>query len=711
MFDRPNPDTMQELQVKAIGTSAEEYGFQGGVVNMVVKEGSNAFKGMVSEYYIGDSTTSNNQPGVALPFRIGYLYDTTITVGGPVKRDRLWFFGAFEDFRNRQVNPGVVLETAPKTLRQKPTFKVSAKISQHDTVDFSHTDNYHDIAPPATIQSPPVTAVKDTGHAPAVSGHWARTMGSKTVFELKGGGLHVGQLDPPHSDNFTDSGHFDLGTGIASINAKFPSTDIENNYTVAATLGHYADNFVHGSHDLKFGVQIVPKRTDVNSSLAINNTFYYDLNGAPYYALRRQPTALAGSEKTQGLFAQDNWSVNDRATVNLGLRFDHTTEDVQEAAQYDAHNQPTSVTFPALPGHIATFTTVSPRVGLTYKVDQSGQTVAKASYGRYYGRVSMQNYYAISPGNVISSYFLYNKVNGQYDIPYFTVNPNGNYAVDPNLKNPYTDQFSIGLERQLAPSLGLELSFVVKKDANFIRVTDTRGQYVTQPYVDTFNGVTQTLAVYNRVSPSSQSLFTTTNPAGYQQAYKTFVVSVNKRLSARWQLLSSYQYEKSEGNIGGVQGVAAQAFANTGPNGFGRDPNDLTNSYGPFFTSNAHTLRASGSYELPHGFSFAAMESFESGRPYGRLVTVLGLNQGSRNVLAEPRGTYHLGSTNNIQLRLGKSISLTPTKRIRLSLDAYNIFNVDTPLTIQNNSTQKNYGSLLTIYTPRRIQLGARFEF
>jgi hypothetical protein len=160
-----------------------------------------------------------------------------------------------------------------------------------------------------------------------------------------------------------------------------------------------------------------------------------------------------------------------------------------------------------------------------------------------------------------------------------------------------------------------------------------------------------------------------------------------------------------------VQGVAAQAFANTGPNGFGRDPNDLTNSYGPFFTSNAHTLRASGSYEFPHGFSVAAMESFESGRPYGRLVTVLGLNQGSRNVLAEPRSTYHLGSTNNIQLRIGKSISLTPAKRIRLSLDAYNIFNVDTPLTIQNNSTQKNYGSLLTIYTPRRIQLGARFEF
>jgi len=49
---------------------------------------------------------------------------------------------------------------------------------------------------------------------------------------------------------------------------------------VAATLGHYADDFVHGSHDLKFGVQIVPRRDDVFSSLVINNIFYYDLNGA-----------------------------------------------------------------------------------------------------------------------------------------------------------------------------------------------------------------------------------------------------------------------------------------------------------------------------------------------------------------------------------------------------------------------------------------------
>ena len=105
------------------------------------------------------------------------------------------------------------------------------------------------------------------------------------------------------------------------------------------------------------------------------------------------------------------------------------------------------------------------------------------------------------------------------------------------------------------------------------------------------------------------------------------------------------------------------------------------------------------------------MESYESGRPYGRIDTVLGLNQGNRDVLAAPRGTYHLGATNNVQLRLAKTLNLTPTKRIRLTADAYNIFNVATALTIQNNSTQKNYGNVLTVYTPRRIQLGARFEF
>src|SRR6185436_14021699 len=132
--------------------------------------------------------------------------------------------------------------------------------------------------------------------------------------------------------------------------------------------------------------------------------------------------------------------------------------------------------------------------------------------------------------------------------------------------------------------------------------------YAAQPYLDAFSG--STLTVYNRVSPSSQSLFTTTNPSQFKQSYKSFVVSVNKRLSAKWQLLSSYQYEDSEGNNNGTQGVASQTFSNTGPNGFGRDPNDLTNSYGRFFTSNAHTIRASGSYEFGYGINFAAMESF-----------------------------------------------------------------------------------------------------
>jgi hypothetical protein len=132
--------------------------------------------------------------------------------------------------------------------------------------------------------------------------------------------------------------------------------------------------------------------------------------------------------------------------------------------------------------------------------------------------------------------------------------------VDPNLTNQYTEQFFIGLERQVAPDLGIDVSFVVKNEHDFIRVKDQAGVYATQPFIDTFNGVTQTVSVYNLVSPSSQSLFQTTNRNDFQQEYKSFVVQVNKRLSSHWQLLGSYQWERSLGDNTGVIAITSQNF-------------------------------------------------------------------------------------------------------------------------------------------------------
>src|SRR5207249_7952562 len=86
------------------------------------------------------------------------------------------------------------------------------------------------------------------------------------------------------------------------------------------------------------------------------------------------------------------------------------------------------------------------------------------------------------------------------------------------------------------PNFGINVSFLMKKERNFIRVKDVSGTYAAQAFVDTFSGRTQTLTVFNRASPSSQSLYEVANRDDLDQDYKSFTFEANKRLSARWQL-------------------------------------------------------------------------------------------------------------------------------------------------------------------------------
>lgn len=131
-------------------------------------------------------------------------------------------------------------------------------------------------------------------------------------------------------------------------------------------------------------------------------------------------------------------------------------------------------------------------------------------------------------------------------------------------------------------------------------------------------------------------------------------------------------------------------------------------------------MRLSGSWEAPWGIHVGATYFGDSGRPYGRVIRVPGsaLNQGSRNVLAESRDTYEMPPLHNVKMRIDKDFPFgRPGQRLRLSLDVQNLFNVDTPNNIQNNSSQADYYTgvghvgILNVVPPRQAQVGIRFEF
>jgi outer membrane receptor protein involved in Fe transport len=724
VWDFPNPDIVQELQVVGVGASAEHTGFQGGIINLVTKSGGNTYRGSGSWYYTGSGMVGNNTPEEEFPFAIDYFHDVTGQIGGPIVKNKWWGTAIFELNKVHQGQVGVDLEKTPDIRRFRTFFKVNGKLSDNDSLEIGLNDSHYRSAGQVSRTRPPETVVRETGHNPLTSARWTRTMGSSTVFELRGSYFFVDDQNVSTIGDFTTSAHYDFATGAWSKNLPYPYFATIHRPQVAASLTHYANDFIKGSHDFKFGLQLSPRRRAVESYPYISNTLYYDFAGAPYYSVTKEPNVNAGQVTTNGAFVQDNWSITDRVTLNLGLRYDYTSADIPETDKRDANFNVISGTFPGIPDLIKFAANWSPRLGAVFKLDHEGRTVAKGGYGRYYGNLNMAMFDGLSPGNTTLFAREYDPATGKYDLPYYTFDPTANFAVNPNLRNQYTDQFNLGLEREVIPDLGLEIMYISKREGDWIRLKDLTGTYAAQNYLDTFRGQTQNLTVYNLISPLADSRFTVTNRTDFKQSYDSVVVSANKRLSHKWQLQGSYQWQRAKGYANGNLTVGSQDFGALSPSAFGRDPNDITNAYGRYTTDSTHSIKANFTYQAPYGIHFGLRESYETGRPYGRLITVKkcvpcglpdGLNQGTRSVLAEPRGTYELPDTNNFQIRVDKDFPFGPQgqRRLRLSLDIINVFNVDTAVTARNNSTQGEdlFGQPLTVFAPRRALLGIRFEF
>ena len=196
------------------------------------------------------------------------------------------------------------------------------------------------------------------------------------------------------------------------------------------------------------------------------------------------------------------------------------------------------------------------------------------------------------------------------------------------------------------------------------------------------------------------------------------VIELNKRFSSNWQSQGSYTWQDSKAFGGGaVTGSTQQDFSSlSSTGGFGRDPND-----------HAQRLRADGDQLDARGEAVerriarrwtstsALRYSYESGRPYGRLIIVRGLGQGNVTMLAETRGSYALPAVNDFQIRIDKDFNITSGQRLRLSVDIFNIFNSDTTLTLRNNSSQVTattpWAQTLSIVRPRTVQFGLRYQF
>jgi len=353
-------------------------------------------------------------------------------------------------------------------------------------------------------------------------------------------------------------------------------------------------------------------------------------------------------------FLDDSWSVSDRLTLNLGIRFDHTRGGYPELSRLDENANPIE-TFPK-DMDILKWDTWSPRLGLVYQLTADRKTVFRASYGRYYGHMLMRDFYQSAPSRAERSWWLYNWDTGAFDIRTELIDPIADRGVDRNIKNPYSDQFSVGIEREIFTDFSLSLTGIYKESKDPVDEQNTTAEYEVIDFYDEFGD--QWIQVYNQTNPDD-SFYLTTN-RDHKTNYKALILAFRKRLSNNWQVSGSLTLSK----------------AKQYPVGYS-DKNSLINMYGvPGSYDREYQFKISGTYIFPYGIMLSAYFAHEQGRPYNRTVRV-GLDQGRRTIAAEPRDSKRFPSQTYLDLRVEKEFRIWKEMRLKLLVDVWNIFNAD----------------------------------
>jgi TonB dependent receptor-like, beta-barrel/Carboxypeptidase regulatory-like domain len=716
----PIVDVIEELHVQSMGASVEYGNIQGGVFNVVTKQGGARFSGQASYYGQWDSLTAqpvvrpvpvtNGTPRASGYERVRYR-DLTSGLGGPVKRDRLWFYGAYQYLRDYDSQPGAD-PGSPRTYEQDKFFgKLTWRLTPSmQMMQSFHLENWVNPTPP-TLAAPFVTTQRLHASVPSMTfASLTHVVSDRTMWEARSGRFTLDQDGDPSSDDRTTPGHRDLVTGESSVNALQIDGLMLDRWTSKAVLHRFQPGGLGADHHLKFGTTF-ERGEHTLLKMFPGGVQYLDSNGAPSQKVFRDPSFTGGLFHTWALFASDSATITDRITVDAGIRFDHSRAISQDVAKVDAEGRETEDVTPGL-GTIYTWKPFSPRLGLAVKLDGNGRTMLRASYGRFNQGVLTGELDPISPGVTTTTTMAYEEATGGYTRLVSEVNPQKNLELDPHTRTPHTDEFSLALERELNTRLRASAAYIRKRGTDFISWTDVGGVYREETRTLPDGTV---LPVSVLTNATSDRLFLLTNPNDLFVHYDGLVVALEKRLLKRWQASGSYTFSKAHGLQVTSNASAAEAQFSTIARAtfltFGQDPNDLTNATGRLPNDRPHIFRATGVVHVPwQGLLVAANLQYFSGRPWAATAQV-NLPQGSQRILLEPRGTRRLSSQALLDLRVSKTLALGNAGNVDMILDVLNVLN-DTgeEALASDNRFAATFGRPSQFMDPRRVMIGVRLN-
>lgn len=717
----PSVDVIQEVHVQTTGASVEFGNLQGAVFNVITRQGGARFESDASYYAQPSGLTA--QPitlaassGVATGYERVKYRDFTSDLGGPILRDRLWFFAGYQYLRDYDSQPGA----DPAFPRKYEQNKIFGKLTWKLTPSLNLMQSFHEeiwVNPAVpTITTPFIATQRVHASVPSMTfANLTQVLSDKTVWDVRVGWFGVNQKSDPSSGDRTTPSHRDQITGVVSGNTPQMDNLVLDRITVKAVLQRYETGWLGADHDFKVGTQV--ERGEHHSTRAFpGGVQYVDSNSAPLQAIFRAPWIGGGLNLTSAVFGSDSFSLKNRVTVDAGVRFDHSRAVSPDLAGVDAVGRETDGFTNGL-GTLYTWNVVSPRLGVIARLSRDGRTTLRANYGRFNQGVLTGELEPFHPGVTPIRTLAYDGTTGGYT-RLVSVVDSSNLALDPRTRTPRTDEYSLAIDHEVAPRLVASAAYIRKRGSNFIAWMDTAGQY--QELTRTLGDGTA-LPLFALTSPTAGRRFLLTNPDDLFLSYDGLVVALEKPLSKRWQASGSYTFSRTYGLQATSNAIVAEPQFSTiaRPNflTFGQDPNDLTNGRGRLANDRPHVLRATGVVHLPWKAVVAANLQHFSGRPWAATAQVSLPQSGRQRILIEPRGSRRLPSQSLLDARISKTLALGNAGTVDLRLDVLNLLNDDAAETLQSdvlfdssNVRNQTFGLPMTFMDPRRAMFSVRLN-
>jgi outer membrane receptor protein involved in Fe transport len=746
-------DIMEEIAVQTGGISAEFGSVKGAVMNVVTKSGGNKFSGSAFFYYDHESLQSTNTAGTDLdpgdgetPEKTGrkFQYEPGFTLGGPLVKDKLWFFGNLSMNSNEEYAPGYPHDKAPGSedipMDKKeyfPYLKLTFQPSQADKFIFSFNysdlrrnhrgaDRYQSVDTTRTQESPTYV----------FNAHWTKTFGSNFYANLKlayikyNMNLDAKSLGTQYSDWLTSN---QSGTYWRNFD------DYKRDrFQLVFDATTFIDDFA-GSHEWKFGGEIQMAKTgwlmDVNSSDPTGMHLIYMYPEAVggtgvYYGYHMESFDRKDDMLNYSVFFNDTWTVSNNLTLNLGIRYDYNSiiwpaQNQDEAPQYNPFLDEfidRRITEKMTP---MKWNNISPRLGLIYDLFADGSTLLKASWSYYVQPNTVQWINLAHPNGW---HYWRQQYNGGTNIlRYLSGTTPGGTGVgygNHDIIAPTSTELTVGVEREMWEDWSLGVRFIRKWEKDIIHIVDANaldidalldnGELIWTDWeqvttVDPYNG--NTIMFYNDLNPGRVPADYIVNPPGADRDYTGFELTLNKRYSHGWSLNASYVWAKSSGLISTAR--SSQAL---GTSSLWDDPNAHINAIGRFPYERRHQIKITGLLKGPWGINFGGYFRGLSGRRWTRTVSsqFLGvdLNQTSTGINAEERGANGYPWRNLLDLKVEKAFKLGNVE-LKLFADIFNVFN-DNTITeeyLNSSNPSRTFGEDLDIVDPRVVRFGAKIEF